>query len=108
MHQRRREMKAKELFKKIEAHNELAQIIGDHEYAVTLWYNDETIKDDDNNYKIATYSEFKKMVKNVFVRCMAERIIDLDFEPSKEVMIWTTDYLGNLEQIPVQFDILMK
>jgi len=99
-------MKAKELFKKIEAHNELAQIIGDHEYAVTLWYNDETIRDDDNNYKIGTYNEFKKMVKSVFVKSMAERLLDLDFNPNEEQVIWATDFLGNLEQIPVQFDIL--
>lgn len=75
-------MKVKELFKKMEAANEFAEITGGKKHYIILW--DENIIGE-----VKTYKEYKKVIKNVYIDDMVEPL--LNCEITKQ-----SSYISNL------------
>ena len=64
-------MTIKELFKKMEAANEFAEITGDAKHYISLW----------ENYSIGeakTYKEYKKLIKETYVDCMVTPLLECE------------------------------
>lgn len=77
-------MKAREFFKKVEAHNEIAEMIDDKKCRI-IYSEGITVR------AFLTYEEFKKWVKEEYIPEVAKAILSFDwYENEKEVIIYYT------------------
>ena len=94
-------MTIKELFKKMEAANEFATITGDMKHYIQLW-------DDNIIGEARTYKEYKKLIKETYVDCMAAPLLECeitkqssyigDFVYNYDVTdMWGYKHIGKIE-----------
>ena len=74
-------MTIKELFKKLEAANEFAKLVGGEEYYITLW-------DDNIIGEVSTYKEYRKVIKNVYTYEMVKPLLDYE-------LVSNSSYIGD-------------
>lgn len=69
-------MKLRELFKKVEAYNELAEIM--NTFKAHIWFADKTFSTSAFGYPFATYAGFRKYIRCEYIKEVADAILSSD------------------------------
>lgn len=91
-------MKIKDMIKKVEAYNEVAEIIHGDKMAIT--FHEFTI-----NERITDYKQFSKFIRKTYLNIIADAILDGEYEFDTDTAFTVTGPDGYIFNVTVSFDI---
>ena len=99
-------MKIKEMLKKVETYNEVAEVLGNRKAVLNFVdsFGDSILVS--TSTEVTDYKEFAKYIRDTYITDVAKIILNLEYEFEETRLVSWLDVMGYTQYVRVSFEIV--